>query len=288
MHFSPALVSLSVLAVSSVAQAARTHPKRCETDEPEPTATYPAEPAPSNPTDPTPVAPGGHAIDFSKFDPSQGNAEAFLNSNGYMVSQYTIKKDGVAGSIPRTFTKSNVDIVDGALRLKVTGQSGRGTIVSGEIESRESVTYGTLETWARATPVEGVCQGIFFYESDNAEIDIELLSSYYSKGYKQYLDAGVQYTNQALNSNAKSTSLAQEYGFDPTADFHNYTIQWTPSESRFYIDGEFRNSFTTNVPVDIPSKIIYNNWANGDPKWSAGPPASDAYFLIKSFKYTPL
>jgi len=29
-----------------------------------------------------------------------------------------------------------------------------------------------------------VDRGIFFYKSDNAEVDIELLSSYYETGYK--------------------------------------------------------------------------------------------------------
>ncbi|GAA5852522.1 hypothetical protein JCM3766R1_000824 [Sporobolomyces carnicolor] len=258
-----------------------------------------AKPPPSSSTS-TPASTavarrGGHSIDFSTYNAGQAagseTAEQLLNRNGYLVSDYAIDDDGVAGSIPRTFKKSNVDIVNGALRLKVDGQASggkRSTIVSGEIESIENVTYGTLETWAKATPVQGVCQGVFFYESDHAEIDIELLSSYYTEGYKQYLSGGVQFTNQALVANADSTTLAQRYGFDPTQNFHNYTIVWTAQESRFYIDGEFRQSFDTNVPVGIPSKVIFNNWSNGDPKWSAGPPQADAYFEIKSFKYTPL
>jgi len=49
----------------------------------------------------------------------------------------------------------------------------------------------------------------------------------------------------------------QPYGFDPTAEFHNYTIQWTPAESRFYVNGEFRQAIDTNVP-SLASKIIFN------------------------------
>lgn len=43
---------------------------------------------------------------------------------------------------------------------------------------------------------------------------------------------------------------------------NSYTIRWTPTASEFYIDGEHRNSFSDNVPVNIPSKIIYNNWVS--------------------------
>ncbi|GAA5899362.1 glycoside hydrolase family 16 protein [Sporobolomyces salmoneus] len=301
MYFSPTLVSL-FLATTSLVEA-RTHAKkRCDdppatalpttaygpgfstNDPPKATSTNTA----SSPAETPDVPPGGHYLDFSTFDPSTGSAEAFLNKNGYMVSSYAIENDGVAGSIPREFIKSNVDIVDGALRLKITGQSGKGMIKSAEIESYEDVLYGTLETWAKGTPVKGACQGIFFYDSDQAEVDIELLSSYYTEGYRQYLSEGVQFTNQALVKGQDSTSKGQKYGFDATDDFHNYTIQWTEKESRFFIDGDLREEFDTNVPVGIPSKIIYNNWSNGDPKWSAGPPSDDAYFEIKSFKYTPL
>ncbi|GAA5989533.1 hypothetical protein JCM5350_002098 [Sporobolomyces pararoseus] len=306
MYFSPTLVSLFLATATSLVEA-RSHARRCDDHTSLATALNPSDygpgfstTLPTEPTStrtsqspsPTPDVPGGHSIDFSTYNPtSDGTVESFLNKRGYMVSSYTIEDDGVAGSIPRSFVKKNVEIENGVLRLKVNGQpsgSGKRTIISSEIESVDSFDYGTLETWAKATPVEGVCQGIFFYNTDNAEVDIELLSSYYDKGYKQYLDAGVQYTNQALVEGQDSTSIGQPYGFDPTQDFHNYTIRWTPTASEFYIDGEHRNSFSDNVPVNIPSKIIYNNWANGDKKWSAGPPRADAYFEIKSFKYTPL
>ncbi|GAA5949741.1 hypothetical protein JCM3765_007671 [Sporobolomyces pararoseus] len=315
MYISSTLVSLFL--ASSLVEA-RSHARRCDDHSSLATALKPSDygpgfsttlpslkptstkssqspsTSPSTPTPtPTPDVPGGHSIDFSTYNPtSDGTVESFLNKHGYMVSKYLIENDGVEGSIPREFVKENVDIKNGILRLKVNGQpttkGSKNTIISSEIESKDSFNYGTLETWAKATPVEGVCQGIFFYDSDNAEVDIELLSSYYNKGYRQYLDPGVQYTNQALVEGGKSTSIGQPYGFDPTADFHNYTIRWTPTASEFYIDGEHRNSFDENVPVNIPSKIIYNNWANGDKKWSAGPPNADAYFEIKSFKYTPL
>ncbi|GAA5923244.1 glycoside hydrolase family 16 protein [Sporobolomyces koalae] len=268
MHLSLTLPTL-LLATTSIAQARGAHKRR------------------GRDADPVQSVPGGSAIDFTTFDSRKTTTDAFLNEHGYMRSDYTIESDGVAGSISRRFEPSNVDIVDGALRLKVKGQTGRGTISCGEIESYNAFRYGTLETIAKATPVEGVCQGIFYYEGDNNEIDIELLSSYYTKGYKQYLSAGVQFTNQATVVGGQSSTLGQPYGFDPTADFHNYTITWTPTATLFYIDGELRNEFNTNVP-GVDAKIIFNNWANGDPMWSAGPPKEDAYFLIRSFNFTPL
>lgn len=54
------------------------------------------------------------------------------------------------------------------------------------LQSRESVSeYPYSDSRRTEAPTEVLhCRGIFFYESDNQEVDIELLSSYYEKGYK--------------------------------------------------------------------------------------------------------
>ncbi|GEM12135.1 glycoside hydrolase family 16 protein [Rhodotorula toruloides] len=190
--------------------------------------------------------------------------------------------------ITHTFVPSNVDIVNGALRLKVTGQSGKSDVKSAEVGTyAHDIRYGIFTTIAKLTHVPGVCFGAFTYTSDNAEIDIEALSSYYNKANRDSVPPGLEFTNQPLNDGQQSTNTAVPYGFDPTADFHNYTIVWNAKSSQFYVDGKLRKTVTTNVP-QIGASFLWNAWSSGDPNWSAGPPKQDAYTLIKSvhLKYT--
>ncbi|GAA6018694.1 hypothetical protein JCM10207_009015, partial [Rhodosporidiobolus poonsookiae] len=156
-------------------------------------------------------------LDFTS-SPSP-SLEVYLTSNGLIISVGQI----LSKPVTHSFVKANVDWADGALRLKVDGQSEGGTedVKSGELYTEKAVLYGTVTTRAKGSPVPGVCHGFFFYADDNHEVDIELLTSFYTKGIGEAVNPGVQFTNQPLEKGGKVTSTAEPYGFDPTADFHD-------------------------------------------------------------------
>ncbi|GAA6040995.1 hypothetical protein JCM8097_000530 [Rhodosporidiobolus ruineniae] len=220
-------------------------------------------------------------------DYSSGNVQDWLSDQGLLVSDWPIDDSPLS----YTYTPDNVDIRDGALRLKVTGQAGGEQVYGAEVSTAaDNILYGTFTAVAKASKVPGTCQGIFTYSDDNHEVDIELLSSYYTTGYdgpEGAVPAGLEFTNQPLTKKVEETNTAVSYGFDPTEDFHEYTIEWTSTYSKFYVDGELKTTFTTNVPKKA-TMFTLNNWSNGDPLWSAGPPTEDSYFLVKSIdlKYT--
>ncbi|GAA6058728.1 hypothetical protein JCM10212_003416 [Sporobolomyces blumeae] len=254
-------------------------------DDLEPSATRPGGPNTASPTNTgSPGSSGGSSaspplygtlsVDFGSLDSADG-LEAFLSENKLAISDYPV------GSTPVThsFLKENVDWVDGALRLIVTGQSGNGDVKSGEIATTEDFLYGTVTTRLKASPVPGVCHGIFWYTNDNLEVDIELLSSYYTEGRGDSVKPGLQLTNQALTKGDKSSNTVVPYGFDPTADFHDYTIEWTEDATIFSVDGTEVGRLTDNVPKEKMA-FIWNNWSSGEPNWSAGPPTEDSYMLI--------
>ncbi|GAA5858374.1 hypothetical protein JCM8547_004669 [Rhodosporidiobolus lusitaniae] len=222
-------------------------------------------------------------ITFSDFDGTlQSQVEPWLNGQGLNVSDRTIDSSPYA----HTFSPQNVQIEDGNLVLKVTGQNDGGDVVSAQVlTTDDSILYGTFTAVAKASNVSGVCQGIFTYTDDNDEIDIELLSSYYT-GENDYVTPGLHFTNQPLVAGTGETTTAVPYAvdgveFDPTEDFHEYTIEWTEGLTRFFVDGELKTTFTENVPSK-PTSFYLNNWSSGNSGWSAGPPTEDTYFLVKS------
>ncbi|BGP21185.1 glycoside hydrolase family 16 protein [Rhodotorula toruloides] len=155
-------------------------------------------------------------VDFSTF--TSGDTPSFLTSHSLQISTDPI------GSTPisHRFLASNVDIVDGAWRLKVTGQSGNGDIKSAEVSTKEQgILYGRVTTRAKASPVPGVCHCFFLYTNDNLEVDIELLSSYYTKGLGDSVKPGLQMTNQALTKGGKASNVVVPYPSDPTGGFHD-------------------------------------------------------------------
>ncbi|KPV77932.1 glycoside hydrolase family 16 protein [Rhodotorula graminis WP1] len=199
-------------------------------------------------------------VDFSTFvDGSDINS--FLDRHQLYVSDYSVGSEPLS----HTFVKRNVDIVAGSLRLKVDGQSGSGDVKSAEVGTYDSdIRYGTFTTIAKLTPVEGVCAGFFTYTDDNNEIDIEALSSYYNKGYGYSVQPGLEFTNQPLKAGGKSTNTAVAYDFDPTADFHNYTIVWMKGKSEFHVDGKLRTTFRDNVP-SVGASFLWNATSTGAP-----------------------
>ncbi|KZP02974.1 glycoside hydrolase family 16 protein, partial [Athelia psychrophila] len=89
-------------------------------------------------------------------------------------------------------------------------------------------------------------------------------------------DTSASSTNQAATVGGTETNSAVGYGFDPTAAFHD-----TPGLTEYYVDGQIKASYTTNVP-SVASSFILNNWSSGDPNWSAGPPTADNIVRIQS------
>ncbi|KAK4702845.1 hypothetical protein P7C70_g3379, partial [Phenoliferia sp. Uapishka_3] len=226
----------------------------------------------SNPPGSTPFN-----IQFSSY--KFGTVSNFLSSHNLSASNYQV------GSQPstHTFEPALVNISGGALRLTVKGGTAEGGDVKcAQVTTGYEVLYANVTTRMKLGKVPGVCSASFFYRNDNAEIDIELLSSYITNSSTSSgVTPGLQFTNQALVAGGQETTAAVPYKFDPTAAFHDYTVVWTKGQVQFLVDGVLRTTFTTNVP-STPGSWVWNNWSSGNAGWTAGPPQTDNVLQIKS------
>ena len=64
----------------------------------------------------------------------------------------------------------------------------------------------------------------------------------------------------------------QHLPFRPDEQFHEYRFDWSSDRIVFYIDGDLTYEMTEFLPTS-GGHMFMNHWSNGDPLWSAGPPA---------------
>lgn len=225
--------------------------------------------------------PGGFAqrvfVDFSTAK-SGGDVTTLLNSFGISISNYGIS----SGPVPRVFVPSNVALGNGALNLKVSAYSGSGSIQSAEISTNDHFESASVRTVLQSSKTPGIVEGNFFYLNDNQEIDWETLTSTISTS-TACVPSGIWATNQAVVSGTPNTHQNIPFTFDPTANFHEYRIDWSANATAFYIDGQQKARFTTNVPSQA-GPWVWNTWSNGDPCWSNGPPRADSVTQIRSIE----
>jgi beta-glucanase (GH16 family) len=81
-------------------------------------------------------------------------------------------------------------------------------------------------------------------------------------------------------------------GFDPSADFHVYAMEWTPTEARFSVDAQVIHVWNTEIArLKLPMNILLTIWASSAADW-AGPvdpstaPVAADYDWIKVYRYT--
>jgi len=146
--------------------------------------------------------------------------------------------------------------------------------------TQDQFKYASVRTVQKSSKTKGVVEGNFFYLNDNQEIDWEILTSTISTS-SACVPAGIWATNQAVIPGTPNTHQTVPFTFDPTAAFHEYRIDWSAGVTSFYIDGQQKARFTTNVPTQA-GPWLWNVWSNGDPCWSNGPPTADSTTQIRS------
>jgi beta-glucanase (GH16 family) len=184
------------------------------------------------------------------------------------------------------FSASAVTVEAGELRVALTAAPS-GTVDSGgvaksflgaEVRSVQAVNYGRVRArmrFARGSAVVSSLVTIYTpWPADNwNELDIECLGK--DPTHTQF--NAMVYTGPPVTPPATaSVTPTQEpklvdLGFDPSADFHVYSIEWTPEEARFLVDETIRHTWNTRIELmGLPQNVLMTIWASSSVTW-AGP-----------------
>jgi GR25 family glycosyltransferase involved in LPS biosynthesis len=164
-----------------------------------------------------------------------------------------------------TFDKEGIVQEDDATRLILSDvDSGIRPYRSGAFASACAFGYGHFEAEIKAAAGAGLVTGFFLHrDSPRQEIDIELMGDdprqmlvnvYFNPG-----DDG-----SAMGFGYRGTPCRIDLGFDASADFHKYAIDWSPGRIVWSIDGltvQERHSWDPTPIPHLPMRLHANLWA---------------------------
>jgi beta-glucanase (GH16 family) len=205
------------------------------------------------------------------------------------------------------FSPNTASIVDGSLLIQllpapagtVDSTGASKSFLGAEVRSLDTLTYGRVKARAKLASGSAVVSSIVTiytpWPADNwNELDIECLGS--SPSNLQF--NAMVYTGPPLNPPVTQSvtptqdALKVELGFDPSADFHEYTIEWTPAGANFLVDGEVLRTWTTNIDkMVLPQNVLLTIWASSSAAWAgavteATAMASATYDWVELYTYS--
>lgn len=175
---------------------------------------------------------------------------------------------GLVGTFPgnlASFAHENLEHSDEGARLTIEAVAGGlRPYRSGAFASVGSFMHGRVEAEIRAAPGSGLVTGFFLHRATPLqEIDIELPGSnprrmlanvYYNPG-----DDGT-----AMSFGYRGSPCWIDLGFDASADFHRYAIDWRPGRVAWLVDGSLVHERFGWDPTPIPHlamRVHANLWA---------------------------
>jgi beta-glucanase (GH16 family) len=221
--------------------------------------------------------------------------------NSFDSSRWQLMTHSWDGNLAQ-FSTSNTRFSGGILSLLLTSQPSdsakpfRGV----EMRSLSTLTYGKIETRARYARGSGVVSATVLiytpWPADNwNELDIEYLGfNPNSIQFNEMVYLGTPPTPPVTTS-VTPTQYPQvtSLGFDASADFHVYSIEWTPQAATFLVDGVVKHTWSQEIGrMKLPQNILLTIWASNSASW-AGPiqsstaPTQADFDWIKVYNYTP-
>ncbi|KAI1144578.1 glycoside hydrolase family 16 protein [Hypoxylon sp. FL0543] len=190
---------------------------------------------------------------------------------------------------PQVFAGPGSKGGDAGLNLVVKSEIREGMVTSADVSTTNSNYYhGTFRAGIKVTDIPGTCAAFFWYMNDTQEIDIEFLSSEFDKSNNTF-PVNLVLQTQESKANGFDASKTGDFRkinlpFDPTAEFHEYRIDFLPDRVLFYADDELLTEMNgTGVP-STAGNLQVSHWSNGNTGWSQGPPKTDAITTISYVK----
>lgn len=163
------------------------------------------------------------------------------------------------------FEPSGVDYgPDGATLVLRRAPKSIRPFRSGALASLNRFTYGRFQAEIRPARGDGLVTGFFLHRDlPRQEIDVEFLgSSPHRMLVNVFFNPGND--GDAMAYGYRGTPCLIDLGFDCSADFHVYAVEWTPSGIRWLVDGhvvhERLNWDPTPIP-HLPMRLHANLWS---------------------------
>jgi endo-1,3-1,4-beta-glycanase ExoK len=188
------------------------------------------------------------------------------------------------------FSSVPVSIEDGALVIRLL-PAPDGTVDSGgvakpflgaEVRSKDTLEYGRVRARIKFASGSAVVSSLVtiytpWPADDWNELDVECLGATpTSLEYNAQVYTGPPTTPPVAQPVSPTPDLFRDtLGFDPTLDFHVYTIEWTPEGARFLVDDEERHTWSRNIDrMGLPQNVLLTIWASSSSGWAG--PVTDA------------
>jgi beta-glucanase (GH16 family) len=205
------------------------------------------------------------------------------------------------------FSSESVSVEEGQLHLTLI-EAPAGTMDGGEtkpylgaeVRSIDTIAYGRVRARARFASGSAVVSSLVtiytpWPADDWNELDIESLGAEPSQlQFNAMVYTGPE-TSPPVASSVMPTQdpLLIDVGFDVSADFHEYTIEWTPAGAFFWVDDMLVRTWTANIDLmDLPQNVLLTIWASNSPAWAGPvnqqtPGARASYDWVEIYEYVP-
>ena len=152
------------------------------------------------------------------------------------------------------FRRNNFSIVNGShaiLTLRKEDTYVRD-YTSASLCTRKTYLYGRFDAVIKPAGVLGLITGMFLHRnSPRQEIDIEFLGRDTTKLLVNvYYNPGGE--GAKFDYGYRGTPVLIDLGFDASKDFHNYSIEWSPTLIRWFVDGRVVHERVNWEPTPIP------------------------------------
>jgi endo-1,3-1,4-beta-glycanase ExoK len=206
------------------------------------------------------------------------------------------------------FSGQTVAVEEGEMRIRLlqappgtADDSGKAKPYLGaEVRSFDTLTYGRVRARLKFAKGPGVISSLVtiytpWPADDWNELDVECLGKEPAALQLNTMVYTGPPTQPPVTTPVSPTAkpFKPTLGFDPTEDFHVYTIEWTPESARFLVDDALLYTWTEHIDfMKLPQNVLLTIWASSSASWAgavgeATVGAEARYDWVELYDYAP-